>query len=60
MLFGAYVPYTSLAHIHAYHCIIDSNFARDQGALGGQHLPSRVKTNPPSFEQGKHRLHNLL
>jgi hypothetical protein len=37
---------------------IGSNTARDQGALGGQHLPSLVKSNFSPFEQGKYRLHN--
>jgi hypothetical protein len=60
MLFSAYVPYASLTHTHAYRGVIGSNSTRDQGALGGQHSPSCAETNPPSFEQGKHRVHNLL
>jgi hypothetical protein len=60
MLFSACVPYASLTHTQAYHCVIGSNSAHDQGALGGQHSPSRAKTNSPSFEQGKNLLHNLL
>jgi hypothetical protein len=35
---------------HAYHCVIGSNPAHDEGALGGQHSPSHTETNPPSFE----------
>jgi hypothetical protein len=54
VLFSAYVCFTSLAHTHAYHRVIGSNSTRDQGALGGQHLPSRVETISPSFEQGRH------
>jgi hypothetical protein len=39
---------------------IDSNATLDQGALGVQHSPRFVETNPPSLEEGKHQLHNLL
>jgi hypothetical protein len=54
VLFSARVPYASLAHTLAYHCVIGSNPAHDHGALGGQHSPSHVGTNRPSVEQGKH------
>jgi hypothetical protein len=40
----------------SYH--IDSNTALKQGAFGGQQLQSFPETNSPSFEEGKHRLHN--
>jgi hypothetical protein len=49
-----------VANTHAYHHIIGSSTARDQGALGTQHSPSRIETNSPSLEQVKHQLHNLL
>jgi hypothetical protein len=54
VLFSAYVSFTSLTHTHAYICVIGSNSARDQGALGGQHSPSCAETNSSSFEQGKY------
>jgi hypothetical protein len=37
---------------------IGSNTELEQGAFGGQHWRSFPKTNSPSVEQGKHRLHN--
>jgi hypothetical protein len=39
---------------------IGSNTTHDQGALGGQHSPSRAETNFSSSEPGKLLLHNLL
>jgi hypothetical protein len=39
-------------------CHIGSNTALEQGVFGGQHMTSFTETNPLSFEQGKHRLHN--
>jgi hypothetical protein len=49
-----------VTNTHAYHRVVGSNAARDQGALGGQHSPSRIETISPSLEQGKHQLYNLL
>jgi hypothetical protein len=40
--------------------LIDSNDARGSETLGVQHSPSRTETNLSSFEQDKHRLHNLV
>jgi hypothetical protein len=39
-------------------CRIGSNTTLEQGAFGGRHSPSFDETNTPSFEQGKHQLHN--
>jgi hypothetical protein len=38
---------------------IGSNAARGSEELEGQHSPSHIETNSPSFEQGKHRFHDL-
>jgi hypothetical protein len=43
-----------------YTLFIGSNATCGSEELGGEHSPSRTEINPSSFEQGKHRLHNLL
>jgi hypothetical protein len=48
-------------NIHSFiTLLIGSKATHDLEVFGGQHSPSRIETNPSSFEQGKHRLHNLL